>query len=48
MPWHNAAVDLIGPWKITINGINLVFQALTAMELVTNILEIARIDNRTK
>ena len=47
MPWHDVAVDLIGPWKITINGTDLVFQALTAMDPVTNLLEIARIDKKT-
>jgi hypothetical protein len=37
-PWHEVAVDLIGPWKITVNGQRLVFRALTIIDTVTMFL----------
>jgi transposase InsO family protein len=47
MPWEAVAVDLIGPWRITINNRELEFKALTIIDPVSNLLEIIRIDNKT-
>eukprot|EP00957_Ditylum_brightwellii_P010772 816324-Ditylum_brightwellii.AAC.2 len=47
MPWSDIAVDLIGPWKINIQGVEVEFNALTSIDLVSNLAEIVRIDNKT-
>eukprot|EP00957_Ditylum_brightwellii_P146435 11149651-Ditylum_brightwellii.AAC.1 len=47
MPWSNVAVDLIGPWKITIKGEEIEFNALISIDLVLNLAEIIRVDNNT-
>ena len=46
-PWDEVAVDLIGIWKIEINGQQLEFNALTCIDPVTNLTELIRINNRT-
>ena len=46
-PWETVAVDLIGPWKITTNGIDLEFHALTCIDPVSNVVEAIRIRNKT-
>lgn len=46
--WQEVAVDLIGPWKIhDQEGTEYIFQALTAIDTSTNLLEIARIDRKS-
>ena len=47
MPWDTVAIDLIGPWRLTINGIEILFNALTCIDPVTNLTELIRIDNKT-
>jgi transposase InsO family protein len=47
MPWNEVAVDLIGPWKIDIQGQEVEFLALTCIDPVTNLVEIIRINNKT-
>ena len=48
VPWEEvAAVDLIGPWHIVVNNMPLEFKALTAIDPVTNLLEIQQINNKT-
>ena len=46
-PWDEVAVDLIGPWKIEVQGREFVFRALTCIDPVSNLVEIIRIDNRS-
>jgi transposase InsO family protein len=46
-PWTEIHVDLIGPWHIKVQGLDLYFNALTIIDPVTNLLEIVRIDNKT-
>jgi len=46
-PWREVAVDLIGPWELTIDGREITFQALTIIDTVTNLTEIIRVDNKT-
>lgn len=46
-PWHDIHVDLIGPWKITVQGMDLYFNALTVIDPVTNLLEIYRIQEKS-
>ena len=45
-PFEEVAVDLIGPWKVQINGKPYEFNALTAIDTVTNLVEIVRIDRK--
>eukprot|EP00957_Ditylum_brightwellii_P075510 5739307-Ditylum_brightwellii.AAC.1 len=33
MPWSDVAVDLIGPWKLTIQGEEVEFNALTSIDM---------------
>ena len=47
VPWFSVAVDLIGPWKIKVNGIDIEFNALTCIDPVTNLTELSRIENKT-
>ncbi len=46
-PWYEIHIDLIGPWKITVQGIDLSFSALTIIDPLTNLVEIARIANKS-
>jgi transposase InsO family protein len=46
-PWREVAVDLIGPWQIKIGEHELEFMALTIIDVVTNLVELVRIDNKT-
>ena len=46
-PWDEVAVDLIGPWKIQVNGQELIFHALTCIDPVTNLTELVWIDNKS-
>jgi hypothetical protein len=47
LPWTQVAVDLIGPWDLEIGGETIRFHALTIIDLVTNLVEIVRLDNKT-
>ena len=46
-PWQQIAVDLIGPWAITINKQRIVFKALTIIDTVTNLAELIRITSKS-
>ncbi|KAL7426352.1 hypothetical protein ACHAXH_000401 [Discostella pseudostelligera] len=47
MPFNECAVDLIGPWIVQVHGKPLEFNVLTAIDTVTNLVEIVRIENKT-
>jgi hypothetical protein len=47
-PWQDVAVDLVGPWTLTIiGGYGHKFMALTIIDMVTNLVELVRLDNKT-
>ena len=46
-PFEEVAVDLIGPWNITVRNKSYKFNALTSIDTVTNLVEIVRIDQKT-
>ena len=46
-PFEEVAVDLIGPWKISISGKTYEFNALTSIDTVTALVEIVQIENKT-
>ena len=41
IPWREVAVDLIGPWTMKLNGTTLIFNALTCIDPVTNLVVLA-------
>jgi hypothetical protein len=43
--WEEVAVDLIGPWQITINGQEI--DALTCIDPVVNLTKLVRITNKS-
>ena len=46
-PWSEVHVDLIGPWNVTVNNIDVQFKALTCIDPVTNLVELVRVENAT-
>jgi transposase InsO family protein len=46
-PWRTVAVDLVGPWKLQVGGVEQTFMALTIIDTVTNLVELVRLDNKT-
>jgi hypothetical protein len=46
-PWQKTHVDLIEPWRVAVNGIDVEFLALTVIDPITNLIELVRIDNKT-
>jgi transposase InsO family protein len=47
LPWQDVAVDLIGPWTLAIGDQKLKFSALTMIDMVTNLVEVVRVNNKT-
>lgn len=47
VPWDKVAVNLIGPWSITVKDVEYVFYALTCIDPVTNLIELIHINNKT-
>ncbi len=46
-PWEEVAIYLIGPWKVKVNGRQVKFNALTSIDMASNLVELIRIDNKT-
>ena len=40
-------IDLIGPWKVEVQGKEMEMKELTFIEPVTNLVELIHIDNKT-
>lgn len=47
LPWNEVAVDLIGPWRMSVQGVDVEFNALTCIDPVTNLVELILIHNKT-
>jgi len=47
IPWRENHVDLIGPWKVKVNNMNVEFNALTVIDPATNLVELIRIERKT-
>jgi hypothetical protein len=47
VPWQEVHVDLIGPWKVTVNHLHVEFLALTIIDPATNLVELIRLHNKT-
>ncbi len=46
-PWDEVCVDMIGPWKITINNFEYQFRALTCIDSIICLPEIIPVDSAT-
>jgi hypothetical protein len=44
-PFTGITVDMISPWKVCINNKLLIFHALTIIDIVSNIVEIATLNH---
>jgi transposase InsO family protein len=47
LPWNHVAVDTIGPWALKVQNRQECFYTLTITDMVTNLAEIMRLQNRT-
>jgi hypothetical protein len=47
LPWNEVAIDLIGPWRMNVQGVEVEFNALTCIDPVTNLVELIVIHNKT-
>jgi len=47
VPWQEIAVDLIGPWNISVHNIELTLNALMIIDTVTNLVELIRVSNKS-
>ena len=46
-PWTEVTVDLIGPWKIKVNGLVVEFNALSCIDTASKLVELIRIDEKS-
>jgi hypothetical protein len=46
-PWEEVAINLIGPWKVKVNGQQVEFNALTCIDTASNLVKLIRIDKKT-
>ncbi len=46
-PWEEVATDLIGPWKVKVNGRQVEINALTCIDMASNLAELIHVDNKT-
>jgi hypothetical protein len=46
-PWEEVVINLIGPWKVKVNGQQVEFYALTCIDTASNSVELTRYDNKT-
>ncbi len=46
-PWEEVAINLIGPWKVKVNGRQVEFNALTCIDMTSNLVKLICIDNKT-
>jgi hypothetical protein len=47
IPFEECATDLIGPWTVQVCGNPYEFEALSVIEIVTNLVELIRIGFNT-
>jgi hypothetical protein len=46
-PWEEVAIHLIGPWKVKVNGQQVEFNALTCIDMASNLVKLNHVDNKT-
>ncbi len=42
--WEEAAINLIGPWKVKVNGQQVEFNALNCIDVATNLVKLIHVD----
>jgi hypothetical protein len=45
--WEEVAINLIGPWKVKVNGQQVEFNALTCIDMASNLVKLICVDNKT-
>ncbi len=45
--WEEVTIDLIGPWKVRVNGRQVEFNALTLIDIASTLVELIWIENKT-
>ena len=45
-PWEEVMINLIGPWTVKVNKRKVEFNALTCIDMASNLVELIRIDNK--
>ncbi len=45
--WEEVTINLIGPWKVKVNGRQVEFNALTCIDMALNLVELIHVDNKT-
>jgi hypothetical protein len=45
-PWEEVAINLIGPWKVKVNGQQVEFNALTCIDMALNLVKLIHVDNK--
>jgi len=46
IPFEECVMDLIGPWIVQVHGNQYELSALTAIDTVTNLVELIRVDDK--
>jgi hypothetical protein len=46
-PWEEVTINLIGPWKVKVNGQQVKFIALKCIDTASNLVKLIHIDNKT-
>ncbi len=46
-PWEEVAINLIGPWKVKVDGQQVEFNALTCIDTASNLVKLIHVDNKT-
>ncbi len=46
-PWEGDAINLIGPWKVKVNGQQVEFNALTCIDTASNLVKLSCVDIKT-
>ena len=44
---EEVAINLIGPWKVKVNGQQFEFNALTCIDMALNLVQLIHVDNKT-
>ncbi len=46
-PWEEVAINLISPWKVKVNGQQVEFNALTCIDMASNLVKLVCVDKKT-
>jgi hypothetical protein len=46
-PLEDVAINLIGPWKVKVNGQQKELNALACVDTASNLVELIHVDNKT-